>query len=96
MLSRRYEIFVRGVVPADLLEEMADAHREIEAQTVLRGRVRDQAELPELAAERRLYTRLLVADQTVAGAVLSRLEDAGFEVVRVAELRTSGMGTPHG
>ena len=53
MLSRRYEIFIRGVVPADLLEEMADAHREVEAQTVLRGRVRDQAELQGLL--RRLH-----------------------------------------
>jgi hypothetical protein len=53
MLSRRYEIFIRGVLPADLLEEVADAHREIEAQTVLRGRVRDQAELQGLL--RRLH-----------------------------------------
>lgn len=48
MLSRHYEIFVRGVVPAEALEDVADAHREIEAQTVLRGQVRDQAELQGL------------------------------------------------
>jgi hypothetical protein len=53
MLSRRYEVFVRGVVPAELLEEMADSHREIEALTVLRGQVRDQAELQGLL--RRLH-----------------------------------------
>lgn len=48
MLSRRYEIFVRRVVPADLLEDLVDAHCEIQAQTVLRGQVRDQAELQGL------------------------------------------------
>lgn len=70
----------------------------IEVEIVIAGALGEVAlsMLPELAAERRLYTRLLVADQTVAGAVLSRLEDAGFEVVSVAELRTSGMGRPHG
>lgn len=45
MLTRRYEIFIRGLVPASLLEEISDSHPDLEAQTVLRGQVRDQAEL---------------------------------------------------
>lgn len=48
--------------------------------------------MPELTAERWLLTRLLVADQTTAGAVMSRLQGAGFEVLRVAELGTSASG----
>jgi hypothetical protein len=70
----------------------------IEVEIVIAGALGEVAlsMLPELAAERRLYTRLIVADQTIAGAVLARLEAAGFEVVRVAELPTSGSGTNHG
>ena len=45
MLTRRYEIFIRGLVPTSLLQEIGDAHPGLEAQTVLRGQVRDQAEL---------------------------------------------------
>ena len=45
MVTRRYEIFIRGLVPTSLLREIGDAHPDLEAQTVLRGQVRDQAEL---------------------------------------------------
>lgn len=45
MLTRRYEIFIRGLVPASLLDEISGSHPDLEAQTVLRGQVRDQAEL---------------------------------------------------
>jgi hypothetical protein len=70
----------------------------IDVEIVIAGALGEVAlsMLPELAAERRLYTRLLVADQNVAGAVLSRLEAAGFEVVRVAELHPHGSRAPDG
>jgi hypothetical protein len=45
MSTRRYEIFIRGLVPPSLLQEISSTHPDLEAQTVLRGQVRDQAEL---------------------------------------------------
>jgi hypothetical protein len=45
MLTRRYEIFIRGLVSASLLREISDSNPDLEAQTVLRGQVRDQAAL---------------------------------------------------
>ena len=45
MPERCYEVSVRGVVPEDLLNELRSALVQIQARTVLRGRVRDQAEL---------------------------------------------------
>jgi E1-E2 ATPase len=45
MLSRGYEIHMRGAVPAQLLAEMLSAHPTLEVRTVLSGSVRDQAEL---------------------------------------------------
>lgn len=45
MLTRRYEIFIRGPVPTSLLQEISDSHPDLEAQTVLRGHVRDPSEL---------------------------------------------------
>ncbi|MGB8020498.1 MAG: hypothetical protein WCF04_04675 [Candidatus Nanopelagicales bacterium] len=42
--------------------------------------------LPGFTAERRLFTRLVVADQVAAGNVLARLQEAGLEVVAVTEL----------
>lgn len=45
MLTRHYEIVIKGVVPTALLEEIGGSHPHLVAQTVLRGQVRDQAEL---------------------------------------------------
>lgn len=54
MLSRGYEIHMRGAVPAQLLAEMLSAHPTLEVRTVLSGSVRDQAELQGLL--RRLHS----------------------------------------
>jgi len=48
MPARRYEVQVRGVVPDDVFDEVRGAHRGLEVQTVLSGRVRDQADLQGL------------------------------------------------
>lgn len=54
MLARRYEIHMRGAVPATLLAEMQAAHPTLHVRTVLSGTVRDQAELQGLL--RRLHS----------------------------------------
>ena len=54
MPERCYEVSVRGVVPEDLLNELRSALVEIQARTVLSGRVRDQAELQSVL--RRLHS----------------------------------------
>lgn len=70
----------------------------IEVEIVIAGALGDVvlSMMPELDAERRMFTRLLVADQTAAGIAMSRLQAAGFEVLRVAELNPADSGAPHG
>ena len=60
----------------------------IDVEIVVAGALGDLvlSTLPGFTAERRLFTRLVVADQAAAGNVLARLEDAGLEVVAVTEL----------
>jgi hypothetical protein len=48
MPGRRYEVHVRGAIPADVLVEVQGAHQGFEVQTVLSGVVRDQAHLQGL------------------------------------------------
>ncbi len=45
MLERCYEVSVRGVIPEELLDEVRSGLIEVQAMTILIGRVRDQAEL---------------------------------------------------
>ena len=60
----------------------------IDVQIVVAGALGDLvlSTLPGFTAERRLFTRLVVADQAAAGHVLARLEAEGLEVVAVTEL----------
>jgi hypothetical protein len=48
MLAKRYEIHIRGALPEHVLAELRAAHPTLEVQTVMSGRVRDQAELQGL------------------------------------------------
>jgi len=59
MLTRAYEIQVRGAVPTQLLAEMMLAHPTLEVRTVLSGSVRDQAEQKALGNMRHLGLELL-------------------------------------
>jgi hypothetical protein len=70
----------------------------IEVEIVVAGGLGEVAlsMMPELAAERRMLTRLIVADQAGVAVVMSRLERRGLEVLRVAELGASGSGTADG
>lgn len=73
----------------------------IDVEIVVAGALGDLvlSTLPGFTAERRLFTRLVVADQAAAGHVLARLETAGLEVVAVTELApgsTSAEQEPHG
>jgi hypothetical protein len=60
----------------------------IDVEIVVAGALGDLVmfTLPGFTAERRLSTRLVVADQAAAGHVLARLQEAGLEVVAVTEL----------
>jgi hypothetical protein len=60
----------------------------IDVEIVVAGALGDLVmfTLPGFTAERRLFTRLVVADQAAAGHVLNRLQEAGLEVVAVTEL----------
>lgn len=60
----------------------------IDVEIVVAGALGDLvlSTLPNFTAERRLFTRLVVANQRQAGAVLAALEAAGLEVATVTEL----------
>lgn len=60
----------------------------IDVEIVVAGALGDLvlSTLPGFTAERRLFTRLVVADQAAAGNVLARLQEADLEVVAVTEL----------
>ena len=60
----------------------------IDVEIVVAGGLGDLvlSTLPGFTAERRLFTRLVVADQAAAGHVMARLETEGLEVVAVTEL----------
>lgn len=70
----------------------------IDVEIVVAGALGDLvlSMLPGFTAERRLFTRLVVADQAAAGHVLARLETEGLEVVAVKELESSSPEERHG